>query len=165
MPTTHARAKFSTSFDASRYAPHIKGCFMKSVLQSVLFASAFLSASCGSDDLIARYTRESDLQQRANCVCPSNGTTETCLEEVDLRYPSDEIQDCQRRVVAMYPNMRGAVACLADTLEALRTCFDEAYMDCATADEATCGAQFNERTLACPEPEPEASAAIQRCMR
>ena len=138
---------------------------MRFLLPAFLFASVFSSASCANDDLIARYTRESDLQQRANCICPINGTTETCLNEVELRYPSDELQECQRRVVAMYPNMRGAVSCLADTLQALRSCFDEATMDCATADEATCGMQFNERTRLCPMPEPEASEAIQRCMR
>ena len=137
---------------------------MKPVLRCLLFAWASLAASCANDDLIARFTRESDLQQRTNCLCPSNGTTETCLAEVELRSPSEELQECQRRVVAMYPNMRGAVACLTETLHVLRPCFDEANLDCATADEATCGAQFNERTRVCPMPEAEASAAIMRCM-
>jgi len=135
------------------------------MLPALLLTSALLSLGCANEDLIARYTRESDTQQRANCVCPTNGTTERCIEEVELRYPSAQAQECQRRVVAMYPDMRDAVACIADALHEFRPCFDEALRDCATRDDATCGPDFTARTNDCPRPSPGAGEALNRCLR
>jgi hypothetical protein len=137
---------------------------MKCITTSSLLAFTLL-AGCANDDVIARFTRETDIQLRANCICPLNGTTETCLAEVESFYPSEERLSCQRRVVAMYPEAEVFLDCIADALHAFRPCFDEANRDCATASSASCGPDFTTRTNACVGPTGNAAEAWSRCMR
>ena len=138
---------------------------MRSMLPGLLFASVLLSASCANDDLIARFTRETDISLRANCTCPSNGTTETCLAEVATFYPSEERMNCQRRVLAQYPEAGVYIECITSALQAFRPCFDEALRDCATVRASSCGPDFTTRTNDCVGPTDAAGEAWARCMR
>jgi hypothetical protein len=131
---------------------------------SSLLVLGFL-AGCANDDVVARFTRETDIQVRSNCMCPANGTTETCLAEAELLYPSEARLACQRRVVAMYPEVGDTIGCIADALHAFRPCFDEANRDCATVRASACGPDFTTRTNACASLTGEAADAWIRCMR